>query len=301
MLPEGRVAKGYLRSEAGEGNFILHKILPGDTVYELSKRYNVPVHLIAAWNDINDISRIRAGQQLVLYVRNSENRVADLGAASDPVKPTIQASNKKTAKDEVKTRKVQVELAAVREDLLKEDSGRYYVVKEGDSLWDIARKFSLGPKDLQKLNGLATNIIHPGDRVLVSLSQPVENRAAENQAAETRSVASLPNKAEFYYHVRNGDSLWTIARKYNVSPGQIRAWNNLRSDLIHPGNKLLLMAAYTGEPGADTFYLVRSGDSLWTIARRHNISPEEIKKWNNLRDNTIYPGNRLLLKLASDG
>jgi len=52
---------------------------------------------------------------------------------------------------------------------------------------------------------------------------------------------------------------------------------------------------------ADTFYQARSGDSLWIIARRHNISPEEIKIWNNLKDNTIYPGNRLLLKLARGG
>lgn len=259
LLPEGQVAKGHLRAKAGDGNFILHKILPGETVYELSRRYNVPIHLIASWNDLHDISRIRAGQQLVFYVQHNESRVASVSAGNDNV-------------------------------LHNEGSGKYYVVKQGDSLWEIARQFDLDSKELQQLNGLTTNVIHPGERILVAGSQRVESEP----------ILSQPVKAEFYYHVRSGDSLWTISNKYNISPDEIKRWNNLRGNLIHPGNRLLLKVADSGASVADTFYNVRTGDSLWTIARRHNISPEEIKRWNNLKSNTIYPGNRLLLKLASD-
>jgi len=86
-----------------------------------------------------------------------------------------------------------------------------------------------------------------------------------------------------------------------VLPDEIKKWNNLSGNLIHPGNQLLLRVAGAGDPMLETFYQVRSGDSLWTIARRHKTSPEEIKRWNNLKDNTIYPGNHLLLKLASGG
>jgi LysM repeat protein len=77
-------------------------------------------------------------------------------------------------------------------------------------------------------------------------------------------------------------------------------WNNLQSNMIHPGNRLLLKLAKVKEARAETYYRVRSGDSLWTIARKHNTSPEAIKKWNNLKNNTIHPGNRLLIKVASD-
>ncbi len=283
MLPEGSVAKGYLAAEAADGNFVLHKVRPGETVSELSTRYSVPVHLIAAWNDLNDISRIRAGQQLVFYVRNSENTVASVSAVSDSVKQIAPARNKETAKNDLREQEVEVKLAAVRADLQTEDGGRYYVVQQGDSLWNIARQFDLDSKELKQLNGLGTNVIHPGDRILVAARQS--------------------NEAEFYYHVRSGDSLWNIAQKYNVSPDEIKKWNNLRGNLIHPGNQLLLKVtdADTGEPMVETFYQVRSGDSLWTIARRHNITPEEIKRWNNMKDNTIYPGNRLVLKLARGG
>jgi LysM repeat protein len=281
MLPEGTVAKGYMAAEAAGGNFILHKVRPGETVSELSKLYSVPVHLIAAWNDIDDISRIRAGQQMVFYVQGSDSRVADISQSSNQVKSFSPERQKKAVSEEAVPQQVQGRVATVRDDLHNDDPGRYYLVKEGDSLWGIARQFDMDSNELQQLNSMATNVIYPGDRLLVGSTQSAE--------------------AEVYYQVRSGDSLWTIAQKHNVSANEIKNWNNLPDNRIHPGNRLMLKVADTGEPMVETFYQVRSGDSLWTIARRHNISPEEIKRWNNLKDNTIYPGNRLILKVASGG
>jgi membrane-bound lytic murein transglycosylase D len=284
MLPEGRVAKGYLAAEADSGNFVLHKVRPGETVYELSRLYSVPIHLIAAWNDINDISRIRAGQQLVFYVQGGDAKVASLSSGNNSsVLQFTPASNKEAVKDVVvKPQQAQIQLASVKEDLHNSGSGKYYVVKDGDSLWGIARKFKLNSRELQQLNGLATNVIYPGDRLMVSGDLK-------------------PSGTEFDYKVRSGDSLWTIARKHNITLEEIKGWNNLNDNMIHPGDRLLLKVADAGEPEIDQYYKVRSGDSLWTIARRHNISPEEIKRWNNLKNNTIHPGNRLLLKLARGG
>jgi membrane-bound lytic murein transglycosylase D len=281
MLPEGSVAKGYMAAEAVGGNFILHKVRPGETVSHLSRLYSVPVHLIAAWNDINDISRIRAGRQLIFYVQSSENRVAGVAAAGNQVKKLTSERKKEAVQNDTRSQQVQGKPVAPQNNLGSDDSGQYYLVKEGDSLWGIARQFDLDSKELRQLNGLATNVIHPGDRLLVASSQPTGS--------------------EFYYLVRSGDSLWDIARKYRISATEIKRWNNLPSNMIHPGDQLLLRVADAEAPMLETFYQVRNGDSLWTIARMHKISPEEIKRWNNLKGNTIYPGNRLLLKLASGG
>ena len=283
MLPEGSVAKGYLAAGADGGNFVLHKVRPGETVSELSRLYSAPVHLIAAWNDINDISRIRAGQQLVFYVKDNGTEVASVSSGSGSSVPQFTpARNKEGVRDEAKPQPVQVKLATVREDLHNAGSGNYYVVKGGDSLWGISRQFDLDSKELRQLNGLATNVIYPGDRLLVTDD-------------------SKPAGDQFFYQVRSGDSLWSIARKHKISPAEIKKWNNLKNNTIHPGDPLLLKLADTGQAMADTYYQVRSGDSLWSIARNHKISPEEIKQWNNLPNNTIHPGNRLLLKLASGG
>jgi membrane-bound lytic murein transglycosylase D len=278
MLPEGSVAKGYLAAASAGGNFVLHKIRPGETVSGLARLYNVPVHLIAAWNDLDDIGRIRAGQQLVFYVQNKRTDVASITSDSDSSLNQFVPTHKK----EVKAHEVQVKLAAVREELHNSGSENFYVVTNGDSLWKISRKFNLDIKKLRKINGLASNVIYPGDRLLLAAD-------------------SKPPGKESYYHVRSGDSLWSIARSYNISPNDIMRWNNLKNNVIHPGNRLRLEVADTGGSMSDSYYQVRSGDSLWSIARNYNITPEDIKRWNNLKDNTIHPGNRLLLKLARGG
>jgi membrane-bound lytic murein transglycosylase D len=283
MLPEGSIAKGYLAAEAGSGNFILHKVRPGETVYELSRLYNVPVHLIAAWNDLHDISRIRAGQQMVFYVQDSRTQVAGVARVSNSsVKQLTPVQRKESVKHDIKTEPVQVKLAAVRDDLHNSETDKHYVVTGGDTLWSIARRYDMDPSELKQLNGLASNTIYPGDRLLVRYDAQSADR-------------------EFFYEVRSGDSLWSIARKHKVTPEDIKRWNNLKSNVIHPGKSLHLKVADADKTLVDTYYQVRSGDSLWSIARNYNISPEEIKRWNNLKNNTIHPGNRLLLKLARGG
>ena len=285
MLPEGTVARGYLAAESAGGNFILHKILPGETISELSRRYSVPVYLIAAWNDLGDIGRIRAGQQLVFYVQGNQVQDAAASAESGAAGRQILAESLKVAVagQEAPPQPAKAQHADVRTVLQRSEAAEYYVVKTGDSLWNIARKHDLRIDEIMQLNGMEDNIIRPGDRLLVS-----------NKARSTAAAAQ-------YYQVRQGDSLWSIAKNYNAAPEDIIRWNNLKDDTIHPGDRMLVRPAAASETGVDTYYQVRRGDSLWAIARIYNVAPEDIIRWNNLKDNTIHPGNRLLLKIAKGG
>ncbi len=117
-------------------------------------------------------------------------------------------------------------------------------------------------------------------------------------------------KEKHYHRVRSGDVLGIIAEKYHVRVSDIRRWNNLRSNTIRVGQKLVIWKvpgyipastteyAKTVKPKspipADKIYLVKYGDTLWDISRKfEGLSIEKIKKLNNLSSNTIKPGMKL--------
>lgn len=87
-------------------------------------------------------------------------------------------------------------------------------VQKGDTLWELSRENNTSLATIQKLNHLTTDLIHPGDELII-----------------------LPEK---HYTVKDGDTLWDIAIEQNVTAAQIKEWNKLNSDLIHPGLKLLI-------------------------------------------------------------
>ncbi|WP_281616433.1 LysM peptidoglycan-binding domain-containing protein [Flammeovirga sp. SubArs3] len=119
----------------------------------------------------------------------------------------------------------------------------------------------------------------------------------------------------FYYHyVRRGESLGLIASKNRVSLSSLKAWNNLRSNTIYPGQKLKIYGnAYSPGPqtsassttkkssttktsGASIYHTVRSGETLGTIAKKYRVYVADIKKLNNISGSTIYKGQKLLIK-----
>ncbi|PAE09581.1 peptidoglycan endopeptidase [Terribacillus saccharophilus] len=112
------------------------------------------------------------------------------------------------------------------------------------------------------------------------------------------------------YKVQKGDSLWKIASKYDTSVSELRKINNLKSDLIFPNQVLQTSgsSSSTNKPNSNTSssssssastYTVKSGDTLSGIASKHNISLNNLKKWNNISGYLIYPGDKL--KVSAGG
>lgn len=154
----------------------------------------------------------------------------------------------------------------------------YYVVKKGDSLWSIARANGLTVDELKSLNNLSSNVLHVGDTLLISSADSTGDDGNDN-----------------YYVVKSGDTLWSIARKFNVSVDDIKALNNLSSNNLSIGMTLKI-PLYSNKQNEETnVYVVKSGDSLWSIARMFNSTVDEIKSLNGLKSNVLRIGQRLVV------
>jgi membrane-bound lytic murein transglycosylase D len=124
-------------------------------------------------------------------------------------------------------------------------------------------------------------------------------------------LAQLPDDQRLRlerYRIQRGDSLSVIAQRFDVSVGAIQQTNGLRDSRIRAGQHLLIplsgaAVSVNGRrlPGAEqrTTYRVRQGDSLWTIARRFQVSVADLKRWNRV-GRYIRPGDRLTVFIDPD-
>jgi len=118
----------------------------------------------------------------------------------------------------------------------------------------------------------------------------------EKQTLPTPIQSNLPK----YHTVQSGDMLGKIAQKYDITVEQLKTWNNLANDVIHPGQRLVVsMNGNTNKNASDNtnkvVYTVRQGDTLSSIARKYNVSIQNLKTWNNLKSDVIGVNQKLVI------
>lgn len=211
------------------------------------------------------------------------------------------------------------------------ESGNYYVVQNGDSLWKIANKYGITVDELKSLNGLSSNNLTVGQILEVpSSSSDVSTytvKAGDSlwkianmyglTVAELKSLNGLTsdnlsvgqvlkvnnssnNSSGNTYTVKSGDSLWSIANKYETTVNTLKSLNNLTSDVLNVGQVLLIPnESSNGSSNNSSTYTVKAGDSLWNIANKYGITVDELKNLNGLTSNILNIGQ--VLKVPSGG
>ena len=97
-----------------------------------------------------------------------------------------------------------------------------------------------------------------------------------------------------YYIVQSGDSLWSISKKYGISVDKLKDINNLNSNLLSVGQKLLVKDTSSSDD-IGVYYTVVSGDTLYGIANKYNLTVDELKTMNGLKNNNLSIGQKLLI------
>ena len=162
-----------------------------------------------------------------------------------------------------------------------------YTVKAGDTLYGISNHFGVSVTDLAELNGIQGSNLNIGTVLKIPTSG-----------------GSNPNNM-FMYTVKAGDTLYKIATKYNTTAQKIIDLNYLKSTNITPGQVLRIPETYTKEEDmympSYTNYIVKRGDTLYSIARDNNISVDTLIKDNSLTGNTLNIGQILKIRIPSTG
>ena len=128
---------------------------------------------------------------------------------------------------------------------------------------------------------------------------------ATNPVSKPAATSSVSSGSQGYT-VASGDSVWGIANKFGITMEQLCSWNNIRNNFIYPGQKLTInggtakQTTNTGTISTTTAsagsYTVASGDSVWSVANKHGITMDQLRNWNNIKNDFIYPGQRLVVK-----
>ena len=165
-----------------------------------------------------------------------------------------------------------------------------YAVAKGDTLSHISQKFRVPIRWIKNNNKLKTDRLQIGQVLFI----PHSGNVAPIRAGVFAQTGSQR------YQVSSGDSLWSIAQRFNTDVQQLRSLNNLNGSVLQPGDQLKVPLTNSLETQKNSTrrvsYKVRRGDSLYLIAKKFDIAIRDISRWNQIsRNEYLQPGQRLTL------
>ncbi|MES1925672.1 LysM peptidoglycan-binding domain-containing protein [Salinisphaera sp. T31B1] len=176
--------------------------------------------------------------------------------------------------------------AAFRRQLAAADPSRLvsrstHTVRRGDVLSRIARRYGVSVASLRQANHIA------GDRIRVGQTLQIPRSGTPGEAPPSAEPTQT-------YVVQSGDTLWDIANRYNIDVAALRARNQRSAASLRPGQTLIIPGSAT--PPEPSSYVVRRGDSLWSIAHDNDVAIADLRRWNRLdSDGALQPGRSLAI------
>ena len=196
-----------------------HKVSYGESLGTIANKYRTTIDTIRSANDIQG-NLIREGASLMIPT------------ASPGTDYTMSQSSR------LATKQRSLEAHYGSEPIT-------YIVKPGDSFWEIAQKFDVGMRELAKWNGMGTTgLLHPG--TALKIFKKTHNKV--NTDTKTQLVGQRANQVrKLSYRVRKGESLSLIASKFNITVESIESWNDTLDvkKYIQPGDRLTLYVDVT--------------------------------------------------------
>lgn len=192
----------------------------GERMESIARKFGIG---LAQLRDVNDLpTRKNIGKSSSLLVPANKNDIEQAGAVPDENAINVSESTDEFSGDSYGEENNSPQIARVR-----------HTVKRNENLQQIANRYGTSSKQLMALNHLKSNRIMTGQKLLVTTGS---KRSTTSAAAGERTAG----KNKTHYVVKRGDTLGSIARKFDVAMADLKRWNNISGSRIMPGHKLTI-------------------------------------------------------------
>lgn len=294
---------------------VTYRVRSGDTISGIARRWHITSRSIITANRLRS-DRLRIGQRLILTVPNVERSPIIEPTSAPKGKHVIYTVKSGDTLGRIASR-YGVSTASLRmtnrirgnmirpgQRLRIPGTGDaeaadtvIHTVSSGETLSSIANRYGVTVTRLKRGNRLTSNTLHIGDKL--------EIPAREQPRASSSGVRAPQSKIHV---VRTGETLSEIAESYGIGLSKVRTANGLRSNNLRVGQRLVIPAtaknleggakanaSRASSSGGEKVHTVRAGDTLSGIARRYGTSVAKLKAVNNLKNNNLRIGARLML------
>ena len=270
-----------------------YTVKSGDSLWSIAKKYGISVDELKAANNLTS-NVLQIGQKLnipsmsgittkpenyINYTVKSGDSLYSIASKNDLTVQELKNYNNLTSNVLQIGQILKIPVVSTEEVPI----GKYseYVVKSGDSLYSIGRKYGYTPQQLIDYNNL--------DSTILSVGQVLKIPTVSSDLEQTNYIE---------YTVKSGDNLYSIGRKYGVSPQELMNYNNLTSNLLSIGQTLKIPTSSSGTNTTYIEYTVKSGDNLYSIGRKYGYTAQELMNYNNLKSNLLSIGQTIRIPLS---
>ncbi len=277
-------------------------VKPGDTLYGISNQFGVSVTELASLNGISG-SLLNVGTVLTIPSKSGTNPnnmfmyevksgdtlygiARKYGITVNDIMKLNYFTNTNLSPGQI------IRIPEMYFDMDNMNLPNYinYTVKPGDTIYSIARNNNISVETLEKDNALSSPILRVGQILRIRLQ---DGSTEEVEECIGPDYTPPENTNYINYTVKKGDNLYNIARTYNTSVSTIMNINNLNSSSLSIGQVLRIPS--TNSNSSNNIYIVQKGDSLYAIAKKFNTTVDKIKKDNNLINNNLSIGQKLII------
>jgi len=245
---------------------VKHQVQAKETLYGISKKYNISVEDIKKWNNIpDDDNKIQLGQELIVGIGNR--------------KSSNKNNSNKSQYQATRTLKESGELAQ-------------HEVQPKETLYGISQKYGVSIKDLMEWNNFDEN-----SPLLVGQKLYLQNPTTE----QTENNLATENITSKTHEVQPKETLYSISKKYNITVEQLQEWNNIeKPEDLKVGTKVFVenpsATSIEDTQSVGVVHTVKKGENLTQIAKKYNLSVNQLKVWNNLASEEVKAGQEISLE-----